>query len=53
MARNNREITVDVEVNVESAIKGLKALQREAKETSRVLRELEAQIDRVNDGDSQ
>lgn len=53
MAENNRAITVDVELNVDSAIKGLKALQREAKETTRVLRDLESQIDRVNGGDSE
>ena len=53
MAETNRAISVEVEVNVEPAIKGLKALQREAKEATRVLRDLETQMQRMNGGASE
>lgn len=45
MADNkSREINVSVDVDVESAIKGLKAIQREAKVAVKLLRELEQSL---------
>lgn len=41
MAETNANLSIKVNVDVAEAITGLKALQREAKETVRVLRELE------------
>ena len=44
MADNqSRELTVKVNVDVSEALTGLKALQREAKEATKALRELEEQ----------
>lgn len=42
----NSELTVKVNLDCEEVIKGLKAIQREAKEATKSLRELE---DSVND----
>jgi DNA-directed RNA polymerase subunit L len=39
---NNREVTVNIRINVDDAVKALKTIQREAREATKALRELEA-----------
>ena len=43
-AENARGLSVKVDVDVSEAITGLKALQREAKEATKALKELEATV---------
>lgn len=47
MAQNQRALNVKVDVDIAEAIRGLKAVQREAKKATQALRELEAE-DRRN-----
>lgn len=49
-SKGSRGLTVKVDVDVSEALTGLKALQREAKEATRALRELETQMNRMNGG---
>lgn len=39
---NGKDLTVKVNIDVSDALKGLKAVQREAKKTARILREVES-----------
>jgi hypothetical protein len=46
MAQNTRELNVNINVDITETIRGLKAIQREAKKAAQALRELEAvQVD--------
>lgn len=43
-------LSVKVNIDVSEALTGLKALQREAKDATRALRELETQMQRIKGG---
>jgi multidrug efflux pump subunit AcrB len=42
MAQSTRELNVNINVDITETIRGLKAIQREAKKAAQALRELEA-----------
>lgn len=48
----SRGINVEVNVDVSEALTGLKALQREAKKATQALKELETQMERLNESRS-
>ncbi|QOT13716.1 hypothetical protein JNUCC32_31465 (plasmid) [Paenibacillus sp. JNUCC32] len=45
MAQSTRELNVNINVDITETIRGLKAIQREAKKAAQALRELEAAVD--------